>query len=156
MRKVQKSHFSGIEVLENKRKRENERKRTLFEKNPPVPTNKTQLLTAMFGKSANLTNFTSQAQTTNIQPTTLSLLFSMAFYMSSLSWDSFMHHYYATFGDMGDEKDTDDEFDESSEDEIDTGDSDQIIIDLGKQTPNTASDKPPVLPDKEMALLIKL
>ncbi|RGB31313.1 hypothetical protein C1646_764249 [Rhizophagus diaphanus] len=65
----------------------------------------------------------------------------MAFYVSSSSWDSFMHHFYATFGDI----------DESSEDEIDTGDSDQMIVETGKQIPNTASDKPPVLPDKEMA-----
>ncbi|RGB36102.1 hypothetical protein C1646_667188 [Rhizophagus diaphanus] len=65
-------------------------------------------------------------------------------------WDSFMHYFYATFGDMGDVEDTDDE-DESSEDEINTGDSDQMIVELGKQIPKTASDKPPVLPDKEIA-----
>ncbi|RGB22917.1 hypothetical protein C1646_775313 [Rhizophagus diaphanus] len=51
----------------------------------------------------------------------------------------------------GDADDTDDEVDESSEDEINTSDLDQMIDDLGKQIPNTASDKPPVLPDKEMA-----
>ncbi|RGB33582.1 hypothetical protein C1646_788595 [Rhizophagus diaphanus] len=90
----------------------------------------------MFGESADSINFTSQSQATNIQPS---------------SWDSFMHYFYATFGDMGDVDDTDDEVDKPSEDEIDTGDSDQMIDDLGKQTPNTVSDKPPVLPDKEMA-----
>ncbi|RGB27022.1 hypothetical protein C1646_769658 [Rhizophagus diaphanus] len=115
--------------------------KTLFDKNPSVPVDKTQLLITMFGESADPANFTSQAQATNIQPTTLSLIFSIAFYVSSQSWDSFMHHFYATFGDMGDVDDTDDEVDESSEDEIDTGDSDQMIVDLGKQTPNTASDK---------------
>ncbi|RGB37424.1 hypothetical protein C1646_781423 [Rhizophagus diaphanus] len=123
----------------------------LFDKNPPVTVDKAQLLMAMFSKSANLANFTSQSQATNIQPTTLSLIFSIVFYVSSSSWDTFMHHFYATFRDMGDVDDTNDEVDESSENAIDTGDSDQMIVDLGKQTPNTVSDKPPVLPDKEMA-----
>ncbi|PKY59137.1 hypothetical protein RhiirA4_481631 [Rhizophagus irregularis] len=36
-----------------------------------------------FGEAANPTNFTSQAQATNIQPTTLSLIFSIALYVSS-------------------------------------------------------------------------
>ncbi|RGB36288.1 hypothetical protein C1646_758250, partial [Rhizophagus diaphanus] len=96
----------------------------------------------MFSESADPKNFTSQAQATNIQPTTLSLIFSIALYVLFSSWDTFKHHFYATFGDMGDD-DTDDEVDEPSEDEIDTGDSDQMIDDLGKQTPNTAYDMPP-------------
>ncbi|RGB24431.1 hypothetical protein C1646_821600 [Rhizophagus diaphanus] len=77
--------------------------KTIFDKDPSAPVDKTQLLKMMFGESANPANFTN----------------------------------------IGDVDDTDDEVDESSEDEIDTGDSDQMIIDLGKQTPNTASDKPP-------------
>ncbi|RGB24466.1 hypothetical protein C1646_773064 [Rhizophagus diaphanus] len=124
--------------------------KVLFDKSLSAPVDKAQLLTMMFGDSADLVNFTSQSQATNIQPTTLSLIFSIAFYVSSLSWDTFMHHFYAKFEDMGDNNDTDDEVDESSEDEIDTGDSDQMIVDLGKQTSNTVSDKPPVLPDKKM------
>ncbi|RGB30609.1 hypothetical protein C1646_793587 [Rhizophagus diaphanus] len=125
--------------------------KTLFEKNPSVPVDKAQLLITMFGESADPKNFTNQAQAMNIQPTTFSLIFSIAFYVSFQSWNSFMHHFYTTFGDMDDVDDTDDEVDKSSEDEIDTGDLDQIVVDLGKQTPNTVSDKPPVLPDKEMA-----
>ncbi|RGB43656.1 hypothetical protein C1646_661384 [Rhizophagus diaphanus] len=125
--------------------------KVLFDKSLSAPGNKAQLLTTMFSDSADPANFTSQSQATNIQLTTLSLIFSIALYVSSSSWDTFMHHFYAEFGDMGDDDDTDDDVDDSSEDEIDTGDLDQMIIDLGKQTPNTASDKPPVLPDKKMA-----
>ncbi|RGB35345.1 hypothetical protein C1646_759426 [Rhizophagus diaphanus] len=124
--------------------------KTLFDKNPSVPVNKVQLLITMFGESADPVNFTSQAQATNISPNTLSLIFSIAFYVSSSSWDSFKHHFYTTFGDMGND-DTDDDVDESSEDEIDFGDSDQMIVKTGKQSPNTVFDKPPVLSDKEMA-----
>ncbi|RGB23774.1 hypothetical protein C1646_805900 [Rhizophagus diaphanus] len=123
--------------------------KTLFEKNPSVPVNKAQLLITMFGESANPANFTSQAQATNISPNTLSLIFSIAFYVSSSSWDSFKHHFYTTFGDMGDD-DTDDAVDESSEDEIELDDLDRMIDNLGEITPNPVIDKPPVLPDVEM------
>ncbi|GET51028.1 hypothetical protein GLOIN_2v1846618 [Rhizophagus irregularis DAOM 181602=DAOM 197198] len=52
----------------------------LFEKNPSVPKDKAQILIERFGDSANPANFTTQAQATNIQPTTLSLIFSIALY----------------------------------------------------------------------------
>ncbi|EXX62942.1 hypothetical protein GLOIN_2v1791351 [Rhizophagus irregularis DAOM 181602=DAOM 197198] len=55
----------------------------LFEKNPSVPKDKAQLLIQKFGETANPANFTSQAQATNIQPTTLSLIFSIALYAAS-------------------------------------------------------------------------
>ncbi|PKY30912.1 hypothetical protein RhiirB3_448227, partial [Rhizophagus irregularis] len=62
----------------------------LFEKNPSVPKDKAQLLIQKFGESANPANFTAQAQATNIQPTTLSLIFSIALYSASRSWDNFL------------------------------------------------------------------
>ncbi|CAB4417821.1 unnamed protein product [Rhizophagus irregularis] len=74
----------------------------LFDKNPPEPVDKAQLLVDMFGESANPNNFTQQAAATNIQPTTLSLLFSIALYASSRSWDCFATRAYTKFGDMGD------------------------------------------------------
>ncbi|CAB4432324.1 unnamed protein product [Rhizophagus irregularis] len=43
----------------------------LFEKNPSVTKDKAKLLIEKFGDTANPANFTSQAQATNIQPTTL-------------------------------------------------------------------------------------
>ncbi|GBC24582.1 hypothetical protein GLOIN_2v1871772 [Rhizophagus irregularis DAOM 181602=DAOM 197198] len=60
----------------------------LFEKNPSVPKDKAQLLIQKFGETANPANFTSQAQATNIQPTTLSLIFSIALYAAFKSWDN--------------------------------------------------------------------
>ncbi|RGB30176.1 hypothetical protein C1646_765670 [Rhizophagus diaphanus] len=98
--------------------------KTIFDKDPSAPVDKAQLLKMMFGESADPANFTSQSQATNISPNTLSLIFSIAIYVSSSSWNNFMNYFYATFGDMGDVDDTDDEVDESSEDEIDTGNSD--------------------------------
>ncbi|EXX64008.1 hypothetical protein GLOIN_2v1846618 [Rhizophagus irregularis DAOM 181602=DAOM 197198] len=80
----------------------------LFEKNPSVPKDKAQILIERFGDSANPTNFAAQAQATNIQPTTLSLIFSIALYSASRSWDDFSTQYYCKFGDTGDDDDDDD------------------------------------------------
>ncbi|PKB99210.1 hypothetical protein RhiirA5_383365 [Rhizophagus irregularis] len=74
----------------------------LFNKNPQQPVDKAQLLIDTFGESANLNNFTQQVAVTNIQPTTLSLLFSIALYASSRSWNNFATRAYTKFGDMGD------------------------------------------------------
>ncbi|RGB22614.1 hypothetical protein C1646_775814, partial [Rhizophagus diaphanus] len=117
--------------------------KTIFEKNPSAQVDKAQLLTTMFGESANPANFTSQAQATNISPNTLSLIFSIALHVSSASWDSFKTHFYATFGDMGDVNDTDDALDESFEDEIDLDDLDRMIDNLGESTPNPVFAQPP-------------
>ncbi|PKY30453.1 hypothetical protein RhiirB3_447547 [Rhizophagus irregularis] len=57
--------------------------KTLFDKNPQQPVDKAQLLVDMFGESSNPNNFAQQAAAMNIQPTTLSLLFSIALYASS-------------------------------------------------------------------------
>ncbi|PKY60199.1 hypothetical protein RhiirA4_483638, partial [Rhizophagus irregularis] len=129
--------------------------KNLFDKNPSKPVDNTQLLISKFGEAADPANFSSQAQATNIQPTTLSLIFSIALYVSSRSWETFATKYYMTFGDMGDvaydESVTDDGEYESS---IDGLDEDEILntIDnkLGLQTPNPVDETPPVLPDVEM------
>ncbi|PKY39094.1 hypothetical protein RhiirA4_452232 [Rhizophagus irregularis] len=76
--------------------------KNLFDKNPQQPVDKAQLLVDMFGESANPNNFTQQAAATNIQPTTLSQIFSIALYASSRSWDYFATRAYTKFGDMGD------------------------------------------------------
>ncbi|EXX63458.1 hypothetical protein GLOIN_2v1820645 [Rhizophagus irregularis DAOM 181602=DAOM 197198] len=57
--------------------------KTLFDKNPQQPVDKAQLLVDMFGESSNPNNFAQQAAAMNIQPTTLSLLFSIALYALS-------------------------------------------------------------------------
>ncbi|PKY58588.1 hypothetical protein RhiirA4_480628, partial [Rhizophagus irregularis] len=129
--------------------------KNLFDKNPSKPVDNTQLLISKFGDAANPENFTSQAQATNIQPTTLSLIFSIALYVSSRSWETFATKYYMTFGDMGeiayDESVTDDGEYESSEDGLDEDEIQRIIDNkLGLQTPNPVDDTPPVLPDVEM------
>jgi hypothetical protein len=76
--------------------------KNLFEKNTSKSVDKAQLLIEKFGNAANPANFTSQAQATNIQPTTLLLIFYIALYVSSRSWETFATKYYLTFGDMGD------------------------------------------------------
>ncbi|PKC00895.1 hypothetical protein RhiirA5_382142 [Rhizophagus irregularis] len=73
----------------------------LFIKNPSQLVDKGQLLIRKFGEAANSENFTLQAQAINIQPTTLSLIFFIALYVSSRSWNTFAIKYYMTFGDMG-------------------------------------------------------
>ncbi|PKY60086.1 hypothetical protein RhiirA4_483380 [Rhizophagus irregularis] len=79
----------------------------LFEKNPSVSNDKAQILIERFGDAANPVNFTSQDQATNIQPTTLSLLsliFSIAFYAASRSWENFPFQFLIKFGDIYDVK----------------------------------------------------
>ncbi|GBC33215.2 hypothetical protein GLOIN_2v1846618 [Rhizophagus irregularis DAOM 181602=DAOM 197198] len=88
----------------------------LFEKNPSVPNDKAQLPIQRFGESANPTNFTSQAQATNIQPTTLSLIFSIALYAASESWVNFTTQFYLNFGDTGDDDDDDDDGSQNTDD----------------------------------------
>ncbi|CAB4422565.1 unnamed protein product [Rhizophagus irregularis] len=128
----------------------------LFEKNPSVPTDKAQLLIRKFGEAANPANFTSQAQATNIQPTTLSLIFSIAFYAASRSWDNFSSQFLSEFGDIYDgSDDEDDMLDESSVDEPDVDDdlgnfSEEDLLKLGFQIPpppKPAIVTPPILPD---------
>ncbi|CAB4425830.1 unnamed protein product [Rhizophagus irregularis] len=117
---------------------------SLFDKTPSKPVDKAQLLIDRFGEAADPANFTLQAQATNIQPTTLSLLFSTALYVSSRSWENFASKYYMTFGDMGDlgDSDTDDELGETSAQALDKDEIHRIIdakiSNLGLQTPNTA------------------
>ncbi|EXX59766.1 hypothetical protein GLOIN_2v1846618 [Rhizophagus irregularis DAOM 181602=DAOM 197198] len=77
----------------------------LFDKNPSVLKDKAQILIERFGDSANSVNFTTQAQAMNIQPTTLSLIFSIALYAASRSWENFSTQFFCNFGDMGDDDD---------------------------------------------------
>ncbi|PKY35619.1 hypothetical protein RhiirB3_396315, partial [Rhizophagus irregularis] len=95
----------------------------------------------MFGESANLNNFAQQAAAMNIQPTTLSLLFSIALYASSRSWNNFATCAYTRFGDMGDSESecpsTDDEFGST-------------FLSTLKTTPKPVHVTPPILPDVEM------
>ncbi|EXX66795.1 hypothetical protein RhiirA5_431440 [Rhizophagus irregularis] len=125
--------------------------KNLFEKNTSKSVDKAQLLIEKFGDAANPANFTSQAQATNIHPTTLSLIFSIALYISFRSWETFATKYYMTFGDMGDvaydEGVTDDGLDGSSENEPDKDEDDLI---LGLQLPNPVVNTPPILPDVEI------
>ncbi|PKY39093.1 hypothetical protein RhiirA4_452229 [Rhizophagus irregularis] len=128
----------------------------LFDKNPSMPVDKAQLLIEKFGESANSTNFTSQAQATNIQLTTLSLIFSIALFVSSRSWDNFVAQFFHKFGDMGDDEDEDDMFDESSKDEhADRIEFNQKVKEFKLQTPKTV-DKTPLLPDMELSPVIFL
>ncbi|GBC14135.1 hypothetical protein GLOIN_2v1791351 [Rhizophagus irregularis DAOM 181602=DAOM 197198] len=69
-----------------------------------------------FGDSANPANFTTQAQATNIQPTTLSLIFSIALYAASKSWDNFSTQFFCNFGDMGDDDNDDDDGSQNTDD----------------------------------------
>jgi hypothetical protein len=132
----------------------------LFEKNPSAPVDKAQLLIRKFGDAANPANFTAQAQATNIQPTTLSLIFSIAFYVASMSWENFATQFLSEFGDihvMTDE-DVDDMFDESSEDEQDVDDdlgllSEEDLLKKGftpPPPPKPVIVTPPILPDMFM------
>ncbi|PKC53082.1 hypothetical protein RhiirA1_480068 [Rhizophagus irregularis] len=115
--------------------------KTLFDKNPQQPVDKAQLLVDMFGESANLNNFAQQAVVMNIQPTTLSLLFSIALYASFRSWNNFATRAYTRFGDMGDSESecpsTDDEFGST-------------FLSIPKTTPKPVHVTPPILPDVEM------
>ncbi|PKY59369.1 hypothetical protein RhiirA4_430360, partial [Rhizophagus irregularis] len=122
--------------------------KNLFDKNPSKTVDNTQLLIQKFGDTTNLANFTSQDQATNIQPTTLSLIFSIALYVSSRSWETFVIKYYMTFGNMGeiayDEGVTDDGEYELSLDGLDEDEIHQIIDNkIEIQTPNPVDDTPP-------------
>ncbi|CAB4404632.1 unnamed protein product [Rhizophagus irregularis] len=128
----------------------------LFKKNPSVPTDKAQILIKRFGDAANPANFTTQAQATNIQSTILSLIFSIAFYAASRSWDNFSSQFLSEFGDIhvgSDEKD--DMLDDSSVDELDVDDdlgnfSEEDLLKMGFQMPpppKLAIVTPPILPD---------
>ncbi|PKY60049.1 hypothetical protein RhiirA4_483309 [Rhizophagus irregularis] len=119
----------------------------LFEKDSSVAVDKTQLLTKMFGDATDPVNFTLQAQAMNIQLLTLSLLYSMALYVSSRSWNNFLAHFYKDFGDPSIFDISKDDFDASSTDEPDK-DEDKNF--LGIQTPTPVGDMPPILPDTEM------
>ncbi|CAB4437112.1 unnamed protein product [Rhizophagus irregularis] len=127
----------------------------LFEKNPSVPTDKAQLLIRKFGEAANPANFTSQAQATNIQPTTLSLIFSIVFYAASRSWDNFSFQFLSEFGDIHVGSDDEDDMLDESSDEPDVDDdlgnfSEEDLLKLGFQIPpppKPAIVTPPILPD---------
>jgi hypothetical protein len=115
--------------------------KNLFEKNPSVAKDKVQLLIEKFGKSANPTNFTLQAQATNIQPTTLSLIFSIALYSVSRTWKNFAAQFFIDMNDDG----SDDMLDESSEDEPDEDEDDLINLKGLQMPPNPVLDTPLIL-----------
>ncbi|CAB4437128.1 unnamed protein product [Rhizophagus irregularis] len=116
--------------------------KNLFDKGPQA-TDKAQLLVDMFGECANPNNFSEQAKATNIQPTTLALIFSIALYTSSRSWDYFAARAYRVYGDMGD--DTESEC-PSESDELFASTSSSNV----NTTPNPVLETPPILPDVEM------
>ncbi|PKY62507.1 hypothetical protein RhiirA4_432580, partial [Rhizophagus irregularis] len=111
----------------------------LFDKGPQA-MDKAQLLVDTFGECANPNNFTEQAKATNIQPTTLSLLFTIAVYVSSRSWDSFAARAYRLYGDMGDDTESEGP---SVDDELFTSTSSSNV----NTTPNPVLETPPILPD---------
>ncbi|GBC11997.2 hypothetical protein GLOIN_2v1871772 [Rhizophagus irregularis DAOM 181602=DAOM 197198] len=125
----------------------------LFEKNPSVPKDKARILIERFGDSANPTNFTSQAQVTNIQPTTLSLIFSIALYAASKSWDNFSTQFYCNFGDTGDDDDDDDDGSQNTDDYLmDESypldfDEDDLIRQGFQKPPNPVPIKLPSMPN---------
>ncbi|CAB4439622.1 unnamed protein product [Rhizophagus irregularis] len=114
----------------------------IYDKSPQA-MDKAQLLVNMFGECANPKNFSEQSKATNIQPTTLSLIFSIAIYISSMSWDNFATRAYQVYGDMGDNTESEGP---SDNDELFTSTSSSY----SKTTPNPVDDTPPVLPDVEM------
>ncbi|CAB4429772.1 unnamed protein product [Rhizophagus irregularis] len=114
---------------------------------------KAQLLIGKFGDATNPANFTEQARATNIQPTTLSLIFSIAFYSAFRSWKNFASQFLTEFGDIYDG--SDDMLDESSDDEPDE-DEDEDLGNLSQEDlllkgfqmpPNPVLEMPPILPD---------
>ncbi|CAB4404643.1 unnamed protein product [Rhizophagus irregularis] len=126
----------------------------VFEKNPSKTVEKAQLMIDRFSPAADPKNFTAQAQVTNIQTTTLSLIFSIALSVSSKSWENFKAHFFLKFGDVGD--DIEDEFDDSSEDRQFEQDAAEFIRkskELRLQTPKPVVETPPILPDVEMTLV---
>ncbi|GBC21259.2 hypothetical protein GLOIN_2v1791351 [Rhizophagus irregularis DAOM 181602=DAOM 197198] len=125
----------------------------LFEKNPSVPKDKAQILIDRFGESANPANFTTQAQATNIQPTTLSLIFSIALYAASKSWDNFSTQFYCNFGDTDDDDDDKDRESQDTDDYLMDAspfldqDVDDLIRQGFKKPPNPVPIKLPSMPD---------
>ncbi|GET56408.1 hypothetical protein GLOIN_2v1791351 [Rhizophagus irregularis DAOM 181602=DAOM 197198] len=128
----------------------------LFEKNPSVPKDKAQILIERFDDSANLANFAAQAQATNIQPTTLLLIFSIALYSASRSWDDFSAQYYNKFGDMGDDDDDEDGNSQDTDDYLMDAspffeqDVDDLIRQEFQQPSNPVPIKLPSMPDLVM------
>ncbi|PKY57927.1 hypothetical protein RhiirA4_511239 [Rhizophagus irregularis] len=107
----------------------------IYDKSPQA-MDKAQLLVDMFGECANPKNFSEQSKATNIQPTTLSLIFSIAIYISSMSWDNFATRAYQVYGDMGDDTESEGP---SDNDELFTSTSSSY----SKTTPNPVDDTPP-------------
>ncbi|CAB4417208.1 unnamed protein product [Rhizophagus irregularis] len=123
----------------------------LFQKNPSKTVDKAQLLIERFGETANPVNFSAQSQATNIQPTTLGLIHSIALYVSSKSWENFQAHFFLKFGDMGD--DVSDDYGDSSEDDLVTDA--EVARRLSKEfrlqtPPKPVVVTPPILPDVDM------
>ncbi|GET62707.1 hypothetical protein GLOIN_2v1871772 [Rhizophagus irregularis DAOM 181602=DAOM 197198] len=120
---------------------------------PSVPKDKAQILIDRFGDSANPANFTTQAQVTNIQPTTLSLIFSIALYAASRSWDNFSTQFYCKFGDTGDDDDDEDRESQDTDDYLMDASPffDQDVDDLIRQgfqrPPDPVPIKLPSMPD---------
>ncbi|GBC21264.1 hypothetical protein GLOIN_2v1871772 [Rhizophagus irregularis DAOM 181602=DAOM 197198] len=125
----------------------------LFEKNPSVPKDKAWILIERFGETANPANFSSQAQATNIQPTTLSLIFSIALFAASKSWDNFSTQFYLNFGDTGDDDDDDDNGSQNTDDYLmDESyplepDVDELLRQGFQMPPNPVPIKLPSMPD---------
>ncbi|PKY37226.1 hypothetical protein RhiirB3_461972, partial [Rhizophagus irregularis] len=89
----------------------------------------------------------------NIQPTTLSLIFSIAQYAASRSWDNFSAQFLCNFGDMGDDDDDDDDGSQNTDDYLmdelfPLGPDDDDLIRQGFQKPpNPVPIKLPSMPD---------
>ncbi|EXX77011.1 hypothetical protein GLOIN_2v1479735 [Rhizophagus irregularis DAOM 181602=DAOM 197198] len=126
----------------------------LFTKNQLKTVDKRQLLIERFSETTDPENFAAQAQATNIQPTTLSLIFSIVLHASSKSWENFMAHYFLKFGDLGD--DISDEMDSLSEDDPDAMEFQRQLDELRKRSSKPVVETPPILPDVDMTLSIKL
>ncbi|PKY50773.1 hypothetical protein RhiirA4_467419 [Rhizophagus irregularis] len=119
--------------------------KTLFDKNPQA-MDKAQLLVKTFGECANPKNFKFQAKATKIQPTILSLIFSIALYSLSRSWDNFATCAYTLYGDMRDDT-------ESECPSVDNELFASISSSNTKTTPNPVLETSPILPDVKMALI---
>ncbi|CAB4422559.1 unnamed protein product [Rhizophagus irregularis] len=118
------------------------------------------ILIKRFGDAANPANFTTQVQATNIQPTTLLLVFSIAFYAASRSWDNFSSQFLSEFCDIHVGSDDEDEMlNDSSVDEPDVDDdlgnlSEEDLLKMGFQMPpppKPAIVTPPIPKDKQKA-----
>ncbi|CAB4410482.1 unnamed protein product [Rhizophagus irregularis] len=114
----------------------------IYDKSPQA-MDKAQLLVDTFGECADPKNFSEQSKATNISPTTLSLIFSIAVSVASRSWDNFATRAYQVYGDMGDDTESEGS---SVNDELFT----PTRSSYTKTTPNPVLVTPPVLPDVEM------